>query len=98
MISMMTCTKMTNLSAAVSCLSRFGLPGTGMPAGISAFGIGMPVTGERRLGGRTIPVPAVAAAQAAAYALAAANGAESRTKQRHEAWALRGLEPWSHPA
>ncbi|MEK8172520.1 hypothetical protein NKH77_34830 [Streptomyces sp. M19] len=87
MISFIETPKMTDLSVVATCPLGSALPGTGMPVG-----------GFARLGQRPIQAPAVAAAaEANAYALAA-NGAGSRTKQHHEEWALRGLEPWSYPA
>ncbi|WP_256107334.1 hypothetical protein [Streptomyces sp. ODS05-4] len=95
--------KMTDRSAVSTCSLGFfgsafsgsGLSGHGAvrPAALAMF----PVRERNER-----PTKALAAgvlAQATAYALTAATGAETKQQtQHHLMWAFRGLEPWSDPA
>lgn len=99
--------KLTDRSVVVSaCPLGFSASLNG--TGVSGFFAEMPLA---PLGGFPVLEPVerrtkaleagVAAAEAKAYAFAAAAAASagaSKQTKHHTKWALRGLEPWSHPA
>ncbi|MFF4601598.1 hypothetical protein ACFY12_02410 [Streptomyces sp. NPDC001339] len=108
MISFIETNKMTDRPVIATCPLGSSLRGTGM----SGFGrlSGSPVAHPESLAVLThrervarpteAPAAAAVAAEANAFALAAANGAESRKQYQtqHDMWAYRGLEPWRDPA
>ncbi|GAU65334.1 hypothetical protein SSP35_01_06740 [Streptomyces sp. NBRC 110611] len=108
MISFIETNKMTDRSVIATCTLGSSLRGTGM----SGFGLlsgsqaarpeslVVPTHSERVARPTEAPAAAAVAAEANAFALAAANGAESRTQyqKQHDLWAYRGHEPWRDPA
>jgi hypothetical protein len=87
-------------------LNGTGVSGVFEMRHVSPSGLDLSLLPVRERGGNERPIKALAAgvvaqAQAQAYAFAAA-GAGAQMKQqtthKHEMWAFRGPEPWSHPA
>lgn len=107
MISFIETNKMTDLSVVATCTLGSSLRGTGLSGfgRLSGTEVARPeslavLTLSERTARPTEAPAAVVAAGANAFAIAAANGAESRQQYQtqHEMWAYRGLEPWRDPA
>lgn len=94
--------KLISREATASCLLGFRLSGAGVSGAEAMRPFSLAVLSTRERGTeRPVQAPAVAAAQADAYALiGAAKGADNEQKQsqHHTMWAFRGLEPWRDPA